>query len=163
MWCPLWRLWWFNTLTTCPRREASSYQQPATKVSAYSVFKEGTRYLLNSANSAPVLVYGLLRSKLRKSRYLNDPGLVKRYVRIKSFDIKLLSKILTLLLLLGLNRIKLINIIFIFFTFIIIIIIIIIIVITIIMITLMALLVYTSHLMPRYEIFQSSLNKKQNE
>ena len=128
MWCPLWRLWWFNTLTTCPRREASSYQQPATKVSAYSVFKEGTRYLLNSANSAPVLVYGLLRSKLRKSRYLNDPGLVKRYVRIKSFDIKLLSNILTLLLLLGLNRIKLINIIFIFFTFIIIIIIFIIIV-----------------------------------
>ena len=28
------------------------YQESATKVSAYSVFKEGTRYLLNSA---PVL------------------------------------------------------------------------------------------------------------
>ena len=98
---------------------------------------------------------------------MNDPDLVKRYVRIKSFDIKLLSNsnILTLILLLGLNRIKLINIIFIFFTFIIIIIIIIIIIniITIIMITLMAVLVYINHFMPRPEIFQNSLNKKQNE
>ena len=98
-------------------------------------------------------------SKLCINCYLNDPGLVKRYVRTKSFDTKLLSNILTLLLLLGLNRIKLINIIFIFFTFIIIIIIIIIIVITIIMITLMALLVYTSHLMPSMNFFKAHSTK----
>ena len=39
---------------------------------------------------------------------------MKRYVWIKSSDIKLLSNILTLFLLLGLNRIKHINITFIF-------------------------------------------------
>ena len=81
-----------------------------------------------------IKVWSVAVAKYAKKRYLNNPGLVKRYVRIKSFDIKLLSNsnILTLLVLLGLNRIKPINIIFIFFTFINIIIIIIVIIISII-------------------------------
>ena len=84
---------------------------------------------------------------------------MKRYVRIKAFDVKLLSNILTLLLLLGLDRIKLLFlIIIIIISFIIIIIIII-----IIKVTLMPLLVYIRHHLPRFEIFQNSLNKKQNE
>ena len=103
------------------------------------------------------------RSKVRRKRYLGDLGLLKRYVRIKSFDIKLLSNILTLLLLLDLDRINLINITFIFIIFIIItitIIFIIVITITIIMITLMALLEYISLHTPG---FQNSLYKKQME
>ena len=112
--------------------------------------------------SAPVLGMVCCPSKLRKKSYLGDPGLMERYVRINSFDIKLLSNILTLLLRLGLNRTNLINIIFIFIIFnIVIIIFIIVIIITIIMITLVALLVYISHQMPRFEIFQNSLYKKQ--
>ena len=100
-------------------------------------------------------------NKLREKHYLNDPGLMKRYVRIKAFDVKLLLNILTLLLLLGLDRIKLLFLIIIisFIT----IIIIIIIIITIIKVTLMPLLVYIRHHLPRFEIFQNSLNKKQNE
>lgn len=82
---------------------------------------------------------------------------MKRYVRIKAFDVKLLSNILTLLLLLGLDRIKLLFLIIIIISFIIIIII------TIIKVTLMPLLVYIRHHLPRFEIFQNSLNKKQNE
>ena len=87
---------------------------------------------------------------------------MKRYVRIKAFDVKLLSNILTLLLLLGLDRMKLLFLIIIIISFIIIIIIIIIITITIIKVTLMPLLVYIRHHLPRFEIFQNSLNKKQN-
>ena len=85
---------------------------------------------------------------------------MKRYVRIKAFDVKLLSNILTLLLLLGLDRIKLLFLIIIIINFIIVIIIII--TITIIKVTLMPLLVYIRHHLPRFEIFQNSLNKKQN-
>ena len=85
---------------------------------------------------------------------------MKRYVRIKAFDVKLLSNILTLLLLLGLDRIKLL---FLIIIIIISFIIIIIIIIIIIKVTLMPLLVYIRHHLPRFEIFQNSLNKKQNE
>ena len=101
------------------------------------------------------------RSKVRRKSYLGDLGLLKRYVRIKSFDIKLPSNILTLLLLLDLDRVNLITFIFIIFIIIIITIVFIsVITITIIMITLMALLEYISLHTPR---FQNSLYKKQME
>ena len=71
--------------------KASFYHESATKASALCFFREmeGTKYHKLNCSIGMLYMWFVALQQIMQT-YLGDPGLMKRFVRIKSFDVKLL-------------------------------------------------------------------------